>query len=72
MDDSFKIMRSSFLKCKVGPLPFTYLSFSVGTNLKRLDTWKPVYHSLEKSFGGWSKCFMSLGWRVILINSIST
>jgi len=52
VEDSFVDPTSSFLKCKVGSLHFTYLWLSVGSNPNKVATWKPILDALEKRLGG--------------------
>jgi hypothetical protein len=59
-----------FLHCKIGSLPFTYLGLPVGANPRRASTWEPVVKTIEKRLFSWRNRYVSLGGRVVLINSV--
>ncbi|GAU25119.1 hypothetical protein TSUD_274080 [Trifolium subterraneum] len=59
-----------FLNCKRGVLPFSYLGLPVGANPRRSSTWEPVLDSLRKRLRAWGNKYVSLGGRIVLINSI--
>jgi hypothetical protein len=61
---------SRFLNCKLGKFPFIYLGLPVGANPRREATWDPVVEVLQKRLHSWRNRFVSLGGRVILINSV--
>jgi hypothetical protein len=42
----------------------------VGANPRKLSTWKPVIKAIEKRLASWRNRYVSLGGRVILLNSI--
>ncbi|GAU34591.1 hypothetical protein TSUD_15060 [Trifolium subterraneum] len=60
---------ASFLNCKVGKLPFIYLGLPVGANPRRVATWNPVLEVLQKRLASWKNKYVSLGGRVVLLNS---
>ncbi|MCI30811.1 ribonuclease H protein, partial [Trifolium medium] len=39
-------------------------------NHRRASTWEPLITSLRKRLGGWGNKFVSLGGRIILLNSV--
>lgn len=59
-----------FLHCRVGSLPFKYLGLPVGADPRKERTWKPLLDSLAKRLGDWQYRYVSLGGRVILLNSV--
>jgi hypothetical protein len=61
---------ATFLHCKVRSLPFTYLGLPVGANPRRESTWKPVLTAIENRLLSWKNKYVSLGGRVVLINSV--
>ncbi|GAU32090.1 hypothetical protein TSUD_152950 [Trifolium subterraneum] len=63
---------ASFLHCKIGSLPFIYLGLPVGANLRRALTWDPVVKTIQKCLFSWRNRYVSLGGRVVLINSVLT
>jgi hypothetical protein len=70
VEDSFLEVASKFLNCKLGKLPFIYLGLPVGANPRKEATWDPVIEVLQKRLHSWKNRFVSLGGRVILINSV--
>lgn len=64
------MLMAGVLNCKVESMPFKYLSVPVGSNPRRLATWKPVLENIDKRLSAWKSRFLSLGGRVILINSV--
>jgi hypothetical protein len=61
---------SKFLNCKRGKFAFIYLGLPVGANPRKEATWDPVVAVLQKRLHSWHNRFVSLGGRVILINSV--
>jgi hypothetical protein len=54
----------------LGELPFIYPGLSTGANTRKEATWKPaVIKVLQKILHSWKNRYVSLGSRVILINS---
>jgi hypothetical protein len=66
----FLNLASTFLNCRVGSIPFTYLGLPVGANPRRIATWEPLILSLRKRLGCWTNRFLSLGGRITLLNSV--
>jgi hypothetical protein len=54
----------------VGKFPFIYLGLPVGANPRKESTWEPVIEVLQRRLHSWQNRFVSLGGRVILINSV--
>jgi hypothetical protein len=69
VDASFMGMAAKFLNCKLGNFPFIYLGLPVGANPRKEATWDPVIEVLQKRLHSWKNRFVSLGGRVVLINS---
>jgi hypothetical protein len=61
---------ANFLHCKIGKIPFIYLSLPVGANPRIAATWRPVVNAIEDRLSSWRNRYVSLGGRVILINSV--
>ncbi|MCI00244.1 LINE-1 reverse transcriptase like [Trifolium medium] len=61
---------ANFLNCKLGKIPFIYLGLPVGANPRKEATWEPVIEVLHNRLNSWKNRFVSLGGRVILINSV--
>jgi hypothetical protein len=70
VSSSFLEGAASFLHCKLGSLPFTYLGLPVGANPRLASTWDPVVKTIEKRLLSWRNRYVSLGGRVVLINSV--
>ncbi|MCH82363.1 LINE-1 reverse transcriptase like [Trifolium medium] len=68
--DSFMDMACTFLNCIRGGLPFKYLGLPVGANPRRLSTWVPLLEKIRKKLNNWGNKHISLGGRVVLINSV--
>ncbi|MCH79506.1 LINE-1 reverse transcriptase like [Trifolium medium] len=60
----------SFLNCKRGAIPFSYLGLPVGANPRCSSTWEPVVDRLRKRLRSWCNRYVSLGGRIVLINSV--
>jgi hypothetical protein len=52
------------------PIPFVYLGLPVGANPRRLTTWEPLLEALRKRLGTWENKYVSLGGRIVLLNSV--
>ncbi|GAU24945.1 hypothetical protein TSUD_311800 [Trifolium subterraneum] len=70
VNTEFLSLAERFLHCNVGSLPFIYLGLPVGVNPRRESTWKPLLESLARKLGVWRNRFISLGSRVVLLNSV--
>ena len=59
-----------FLYCRVGIVPFTYAGLPVGANPRLQKTWQPLLQLLANRLGSWGNKYVSLGGRVVLLNSV--
>jgi hypothetical protein len=59
-----------FLNCREGSLPFNYLGLPVGANAKKVSTWEPMLEKLRKRLNAWGSKYVSLGGRIVLLNSV--
>ncbi|GAU20198.1 hypothetical protein TSUD_352620 [Trifolium subterraneum] len=66
----FMEMACTFLNCKKGGFPFKYLGLPVGTNPRTMSTWVPLLDCLRKKLNSWGHRHISLGGRLVLINSV--
>ncbi|MCH96040.1 RNA-directed DNA polymerase (Reverse transcriptase), partial [Trifolium medium] len=66
----FMDMACNFLNCKQGVIPFGYLGLPVGANPRRCATWDPLIEKLRRRLSSWRNRFVSLGGRIVLINSV--
>jgi hypothetical protein len=60
VDTNFMDLAMSFLRYKVGSIPFKYLALRVETNPMRLETWEPLIELIAKRLWSWSNRFVSL------------
>jgi hypothetical protein len=70
VDNTFLDHAASFLHCKLGSFPFIYLGLPVGANPRRASTWDPMVKAIERRLLSWKNKYVSLGGRVVLINSV--
>jgi hypothetical protein len=70
VSDEFLTMASDFLNCRIGRTPFKYLGLPVGANSRKLDTWEPMLNTIRGRLGNWGNKHVSLGGRLILLNSV--
>jgi hypothetical protein len=68
--NDFLVMASDFLNCRLGSIPFKYLGLPVGANPRLSSTWKPMVDSIKRRLGSWGNKYISLGGRIVLINSV--
>ncbi|CAN4110034.1 unnamed protein product [Withania somnifera] len=61
---------ASILGGEVGTLPTTYLEMPLGAKCKSIDIWNNVMEKCEKKLARWKTQYLSLGWRLTLINSV--
>src|SRR4051812_11184425 len=61
---------SKFLSCNIGRLPFKFLGVMVGDSPCRCTMWKDVISNCRRKLAAWRGSFLSLGSRVVLINSV--
>jgi len=66
----FLEMASTFLNCSVGSLPFMYLGLPVGAKAWKLSTWEPVLDRISAKLNTWGNKYISLGGRIVLLNSV--
>jgi hypothetical protein len=70
VQNAFMENACDFLNCKRGSVPFSYLGLPVGANPRRASTWDPVVERLRKRLRSWGNRYVSLGGRIVLINSV--
>lgn len=70
ISEEFLETASIFLHCRTKSIPFKFLGIPVGANPSRASTWKPVLHMLRKRLSTWKGRTLSIGGRVIFINSV--
>lgn len=70
VDDYFLNAASTFLFCSIGKLLFKFLGLPIGANPRRVSTWQPVIDRIRKKLTSWKGRRLSLGGRIVLINSV--
>jgi hypothetical protein len=70
VSEDFLVMASDFLNCWVGYTPFKYLGLPVGANPRLSSTWRPMADTIKQRLGSWGNKYISLGGRIVLINSV--
>ncbi|PNY10571.1 cysteine-rich receptor-like protein kinase [Trifolium pratense] len=70
LEEKFLEAASNFLYCNVDRAPFHFLGLPVGANPWRSETWKPVINEFKKKPATWKGRNLSIGGRVVLINSV--
>ncbi|WMV38569.1 hypothetical protein MTR67_031954 [Solanum verrucosum] len=58
------------LWCKVEKMPTTYLGMPLGSEHKAGEIWDGILEKTEKRLARWKAQYISLGGRLILINSV--
>ena len=66
----FMSMASNFLNCSLGNIPFVYLGLPVGANPRKLSTWEPMLEKNSRKLNSWGNKYISLGGRIVLLNSV--
>nr|KYP51226.1 Putative ribonuclease H protein At1g65750 family [Cajanus cajan] len=61
---------ATFLNCKVGHFPCSYLGLFIGANPNRLSTWQTVISKVEKKLTKWKGKLLSFGGRLVLLKSV--
>jgi hypothetical protein len=70
VSESFLERACTFLNCRIGTLPFTYLGLPIGANPKSLTTWNPLLSQIRKQLFSWRNKHISLGGRIVMINAV--
>ncbi|GKV23017.1 hypothetical protein SLEP1_g32806 [Rubroshorea leprosula] len=70
VDDDWKTRMACILCCKEGKFPFKYLGVPVGGNHRRIAMWQPLLRSFRKKLSSWKGKHLSIGGRIMLINSV--
>lgn len=59
----------AFLACGIGSFPFKFLGVMVEDSPRKLKMWKHVVRNVKSRLDKWKGRFISIGGRVVLINS---
>jgi hypothetical protein len=68
-EDTYVGMASSVF-CRFDSLPCSYLGMPLGSNPKRLSTWKPIIENFRRKLSIWRGRMLSLVGRICLIKSV--
>ncbi|KAI5399730.1 hypothetical protein KIW84_064895 [Lathyrus oleraceus] len=68
--DEFLLAASHFLSCIVDAIPFKFHGIPVGSNPRRCVTLNPLLNSFNRKLSVWKSCNLSIGDRVVLLNSV--
>jgi hypothetical protein len=61
---------SQLFGCEIGKYPFRYLSLSMNTRKLNNEDWQTIENRIEKRLSGWKGKMLSVGGRLVLINSV--
>jgi hypothetical protein len=70
VSSDFLEVASTFLNCRLSSLPFKYLGLPIGANPNCESTWDSLVEHLRKRLCSWRNKYISLGGRIVLINSV--
>lgn len=70
LDDTKMHITLSFLACGVEVYPFKFLGVMVSDSPRKIAMWKEVVRNVRKRLDKWKGRHLSIGGRVVLINSI--
>jgi len=58
------------LNCKLGAIPFKYLSLPIGGNHRIGGLWKTVVDAVRNRLSKWNNRHISIGGRIVLLKSV--
>ncbi|KAH0634712.1 hypothetical protein KY290_035831 [Solanum tuberosum] len=61
---------ANILGCRIEKLPTTYLGMPLGYKHKALEIWDGILEKAERKLAKWKAQYLSMGGRLILINSV--
>lgn len=61
---------AGILGCRVEKLSTTYIGMPLGSSHKALEIWDGILEKTERKLSRWTAQYLSLGGRLILINSV--
>jgi hypothetical protein len=61
---------SQLFRCVIGKYPFCYLGLPMNTRKLNNKDWKTIEDRIEKRLSGWKGKMLSVGGRLVLINSM--
>ena len=69
-DPTFVQVAASFLNCEIGSPAFTFLGIPFEINPRRKEVWNLIFSKTRRRLSTWKNRYISIGGRVILLNSI--
>lgn len=70
LKEDFVEAASSFLSCSIGNFPFNFLGASIVIDPIRKKAWILIVKKLRNRLSLWKARKMSMGWKLVTINSI--
>ncbi|XP_021991787.1 uncharacterized protein LOC110888575 [Helianthus annuus] len=61
---------ANVIGCKPESPPFKYLGLTVGANMNRVNSWKPVIETFRARLANWKSHLLSIGGRVVIIKFV--
>jgi len=65
-----ELFYSQLFGCVIGKYPFRYLGLPMNTRKLNNKDWKAIEERIEKRLSGWKGKLLSVGGRLVLINSV--
>jgi len=65
-----EVFYSQLFGCGVGKFPFRYLGLPMHTRKLSNKDWQTIENRIEKKLSGWKGKLLSVGGRLVLINSV--
>jgi len=72
VSDSWLNEAASVLRCRVGKVPFVYLSLLIDGDSHRLIFWEPLLRNIKSRLSGYNSRFLSFGGQLVLLKSVLT
>uniref|UniRef100_A0A251VRU4 Putative RNA-directed DNA polymerase, eukaryota, Reverse transcriptase zinc-binding domain protein n=1 Tax=Helianthus annuus TaxID=4232 RepID=A0A251VRU4_HELAN len=63
-------MLAGIVGCKADSFPVTYLGLKVGSNMSRVNNWRPLFDIFEARLSLWKSALLSFGGRITLVRSV--
>ncbi|KAJ0927402.1 putative RNA-directed DNA polymerase [Helianthus annuus] len=61
---------ANIVGCKPDSPPFIYLGLMDGSNMNRINNWKPIFDIFDRRLAVWKSSLLSIGGRVTIIKSV--
>ena len=65
-----EVFYSQLFGCEIGEYPFRYLGLPMNTRKLNNKDWQTIENRIEKRISGWKGKMLSVGGRLVLINSV--